>query len=82
MSDGKKEVLFSDVAIALDIISLLIHQINIPAARAQEFAITTSVLAELKAFVEKQMQEGAEATGTSDTTSQTPEETPSDDKEA
>ncbi len=61
MTDGRKEVLFSDVAIALDIVLLLFNQLNIPAARAQEFAITTSVLTEVKKFVDEKLQKDSSA---------------------
>ena len=86
MSDEKRELLFSDVSIALEIVGLLLGQLTIPASRAQEFAVTGAVIADLKAFVDSKIKattEGQEGAPVAEgPTSEAPSEQAPDTEEA
>lgn len=62
MSEAKTQVSLGDVAIALELVGTLLSQITIPASRAQDFAVTTAVLSELKALVDRQINAAADVT--------------------
>lgn len=53
--NNANQVTLADVAKALDIVGILLGQLTIPAARAQEFAVTNKVLGDLKAFVDAKL---------------------------
>lgn len=57
MSDQAEAKQFNlhDVALALEIVGLLLTQLTIPAARSQEFAVVGNVIGELKTFVHNQI---------------------------
>lgn len=48
----KKEYTLQDASCALTIVEALIANLQIPAARAQEFALVNTTLVELKVYVE------------------------------
>ena len=60
MSEARNPVSLSDVAVALDIVGMLLNQLTIPVSRSQDFAVTGAVLGELKSFVEKQISAASE----------------------
>jgi hypothetical protein len=55
----KKEITLPEVSKAIEIVGVLLNQITIPANRAQEFALLTSTLGELKSFVDGKINENA-----------------------
>lgn len=50
-----KNVTFSEVSRALNVIAVLLGQLTIPATRSQEFAIAINILGELKAMVDAKL---------------------------
>jgi hypothetical protein len=82
MSQEKKELLFDDVAIALDIVGLLLNQLTIPASRAQEFAVTGAVIAELRNFVDAKIKSTQAAPAEPSSEEEAPSETSPETEEA
>jgi hypothetical protein len=49
------QVSLVEVSKALEVVAVLLSQLNIPATRSQEFAITINVLGELKTHVDSKL---------------------------
>lgn len=54
-STEARTIQFEDVAAALEIVGLLLRQLTIPATRADEFAVVSRVLGEIKGFVDSRI---------------------------